>query len=200
MTTLSPRTDRGRMIVKLISISHTFLLLFTASLIFRPCCQAEAHSPILIEHIPASPQAGWADLSQIHFQEAPLWKKILLWPVNRILDVVDIFRIDAGLGWSTGAVVRVSQYAQFGRRHLDPGSVRLGVFGRHFPVRFENEDEFGAGPNFHNSKDRPICPGELGFGIDLLIPSLYFGICMDELADATLGLVGIDFQQDDLEP
>ena len=50
---------------------------------------------------------------------------------------------------------------------------------------------------FSRSKDRSVCPGEIGLGVDLFL-GVYAGICVDELADFATGIFFLDIKDDDL--
>ena len=134
--------------------------------------------------VQASPKRPWG----VH---------ILLWPSNRLMDFVDIFRVDFGVGPSYGAVVRISKYGQLGYRAMAPTSVRMGDFGRKAPFIVESSNEYGVGPRFVNSKDRKVCPGEFGAGVDVLIAGGYGAICVEEFFDFAAGLFFIDVMDDD---
>ena len=123
----------------------------------------------------------------------------LLYLPNRILDLLDIFRADLGIGPATGAVVRLTRWGQIGIRSFSPGSLRLGLAGRRLPIFIERTSEFGVGPGFLNSTERPVTALELGGSVDLLLVGLSLGLSVDELADFVLGVLGIDFKDDDLQ-
>jgi hypothetical protein len=79
-----------------------------------------------------------------------------------------------------------------------PVSLRVGDFGRNFPVIVESSNEIGISPAFKQSADRDICTAELGLGLDVLIVGGYGGLCLDELADFVGGIFLVDFKGDDL--
>lgn len=128
------------------------------------------------------------------------WQRAILWVPNRILDFIDIFRVDVGVGPAAGGVVRLSSSAQFGYRTMQPFSLRLGDFGREAPIKVETQDEYGAGESYTNSEDRPVCRGEVGIGLDLLLVSGYMGICFDQVVDFGAGLIMLDPADDDYDP
>jgi hypothetical protein len=130
-------------------------------------------------------------------EETPWWRDVLLYVPNRILDLIDVFRVDVGVGASVGGVVRVTKYVQGGYRQMAPVSVRIGDFGRTFPVMVESSSEIGISPAFKQSADREVCEAELGLGLDALIVGGYGGVCLDELADFIGGIFLIDFKDDD---
>jgi hypothetical protein len=127
------------------------------------------------------------------------WEHALLWVPNRLADLVDVFRVDAGVGPAYGGVIRVTRYVQAGYRQFDPLSVRVGDFGRKAPFMVERSNELGIGPSYLASKDRKVCTGEIGLGLDLLIAGAYAGICTEELFDFVTGVFFLDPMDDDIE-
>jgi len=151
------------------------------------------------ELVPVSPKQGWEKLEPTQKGEgSPFWSQVLMWIPNRVLDLIDVFRVDVGVGPSFGAVVRVTKYGQLGFREVMPASIRVGDFGRQMPVLLETSNEFGVGPAYVNSADRNVCVGELGVGADALVAGAYAGVCVDEFADFVAGLFFIDLKDDDL--
>jgi hypothetical protein len=149
--------------------------------------------------VPTSPKEAWGDLGAIQVNEgSPWWAEVLLYIPNRIIDFIDIFRVDVGVGASVGAVVRVTKYAQAGYRQMLPVSFRVGDFGRQFPALVETSNEIGVSPLFKQSADREVCKAEIGLGADALVVGAYGGICLDEVADFLGGIFLIDFKGDDL--
>jgi len=148
--------------------------------------------------VPTSPKEAWNDLSAIQVNEGTSWLADVFWYIpNRVLDLIDVFRVDVGVGASVGAVVRVTEYVQVGYRQMLPVSLRVGDFGRQFPVIVESSNEFGISPAFKQSADRQVCQAEIGLGGDILIVGAYGGVCLDELADFIGGFFMIDFKGDD---
>ena len=144
-----------------------------------------------------SPNEPWQTLpSNTSADERPWWGAVLAWVPNRIMDVIDIFRVDVGVGAAAGGVLRISKGGQIGYRAVS-SSVRIGDFGRTAPVIVETHDEGGAGPDFVQSKDRPVCQGEVGLGLDLGVGA-YAGICLEEVLDAAAGVFFLDPMGDDL--
>src|SRR5262249_24922014 len=99
--------------------------------------------------------------------------RVLLYIPDRILDFLDIFRVDIGIGPAAGGVIRVTKYAQAGYRQMLPFSLRAGLAGRHSPVFLESSNEFGCSPTFVSSHDRHVATAEVGVGVDLLIAGAY---------------------------
>ena len=124
-------------------------------------------------------------------------RAIALYIPHRIVDFIDIFRVDVGVGPAAGAVLRISKVGQMGYRGFYPGSVRLGLRGRDWPVFVESHDEYGIGPVFEESPDRKVTDGEIGVGADLFLAGAYVGISLDEFVDFILGIFTIDPSGDD---
>jgi hypothetical protein len=151
------------------------------------------------ELVPVSPKDGWDKLEPTQKAEgSPFWSQLLMWLPNRVLDLIDVFRFDVGVGPSFGAVVRVTKYGQVGFREVMPASVRVGDFGRQMPFLLETSNEFGVGPAYVDSADRKVCDGEIGLGADALVAGAYAGVCVDEFADFLAGIFFIDLKDDDI--
>lgn len=146
-----------------------------------------------------SPKEGWGELEVVEEESEPLpfYVEVLLWPVNRFLDLIDIVRIDAGVGTSYGGVVRLTRSGSLGYRHVSPGAVRVGSFGRKPPFLIEEENEYGAGKQYQFSADREVCDAEFGLGLDAFIGG-YIGVCMDNTLDFLAGIVFLDPDDDDI--
>lgn len=148
-----------------------------------------------------SPKPGWKALPRKGSRaehSTPWWAHVLLWVPNRLMDFIDVFRVDVGVGPAYGGVVRATQNGQAGYREMVPFSLRVGDFGRKAPFLLETDDEHGAGRQFKKSDDRELCTGEIGFGIDLGIGA-YGGICTEELLDFVAGIFFIDLEADDIQ-
>jgi len=131
--------------------------------------------------------------------ETSFWRKALLYLPNRFLDLIDVVKVDVGVGPSFGGVLRVTKYGQLGYRSISPFSARLGLRGRKVPVFLESSSEFGIGPAFVQSHDRQVGASELGAGVDLIIVGAYAGVDLVSLTDFFLGIFGVDIADDDLK-
>jgi hypothetical protein len=130
-------------------------------------------------------------------EEHSLLFKTTSYICDRFLDLLDVAKIDVGLGRSQGGVLRVSRYVQMGARRMKPASLRFGLRGRDWPVFMERVDEVGFVNTFRSSPSREISPLELGAGLDLFIAGAYVGLSVDGLFDFLTGFVGIDVSGDD---
>lgn len=155
------------------------------------------------DRVGASPRQPWGDFAldqpENSSSKSPWWAQVLLWIPNRVMDFIDIFRADVGVGPSLGGVVRFTRYGQVGYRQMTPLSVRVGLFGRKAPVLLEHSSEFGVGPGFISSKDRSVCKAEVGLGADAFIAGAYAGVCVDEVLDFVAGLFFLDVSGDDIK-
>lgn len=177
---------------------HTPLAAALFIVLSASVCRADAPPPSV--EAQASPKSPWGEfaLDEASAEERePWWAQVLLWVPNRVMDLVDVFRVDVGAGPTFGAVARVTKYGQVGFRSVAPLSVRVGAFGRQFPALIEHSSEMGIGPAYLESKDRKVCDAEVGVGADLIVGA-YGGICIDELLDFAAGLFFIDLKDDDL--
>lgn len=148
---------------------------------------------------PDETSANSKDLKKKSVKETSFGEKALYWIPNLLLDLYDVFKIDVGVGFSTGAVVRATKYAQAGYRDLNPVSIRVGMLGRQSPIIAETSNEIGISPTFKQSKDRKVCDGEFGAGLDLFVAGIYLGVCFDELADFASGIFMQDLKNDNIK-
>ncbi len=132
-------------------------------------------------------------------EDSSVFRAVVFYLPNRVLDLIDIFRVDVGVGPAVGAVVRVTKYGQVGFRSVAPASVRVGLQGRRSPVFVEHSSEFGVGPLYVESHDRTVTPVEVGAGADLLLVGAYAGVSLDEAFDFLAGLLTFDPKGDDIE-
>ena len=96
--------------------------------------------------LPASPKTPWTEeFITSRPEEHHWWAQVLLWPPNRVLDFIDIFKLDVGIGPTAGVVIRVTQWGQAGYRQPIPFSLRGGLFGRRMPFLIETSNEIGLG-------------------------------------------------------
>lgn len=153
-------------------------------------------------YAPASPKKPWPltfPAGSLPPAEEPSWfKRSLLWLPNRVLDLADVLRLDAGIGPAYGGVLRISRYGQIGYRRMAPGSLRLGALGRRLPIMLERGDEDGLGPWYRPSPQREVCRLELGAGLDAGLAGGYAGLCFDALPDFLGGLFFCDPDDDDV--
>lgn len=131
-------------------------------------------------------------------EEPSVARKVLLFIPNRILDLIDVFKVDVGVGPTFGAVARITEYAQVGMRSVAPVSLRVGLMGRNPPIMAETSTEYGIGPAYVESTDREIGKGEVGAGVDLFLVGAYAGVDFYQIPDFFLGFFGVDYAEDDL--
>ena len=132
-------------------------------------------------------------------KKSGFWRGALLYLPNRLFDLIDIFKVDVGLGVGFGGVIRPTKYLQGGYRQFEPGMLRVGLMGRRYPVLIEERNESGFGKTLTRNSKRDITKGEFGVGVDLGLIGGYGGVCLDSAADFVLGIFGVDFQEDDFQ-
>lgn len=125
---------------------------------------------------------------------------LLYYLPNRLLDLIDIFRFDLGVGVSYGAVARFTPQGQIGYRGFATPSFRMGPHGRYVPYFVERYDEYGIGPGFKSNRPRilSMTPAEVALSADVGLLGVYAGISFDEALDFILGILLIDFKGDDV--
>jgi len=173
------------------------LLVIHLALILPLWAQNDPVEPIP-DHVLVSPKEGWSEIPEN--DDVPLSDRLLFWLPNRLLDLWDIIRVDAGVGPSLGGAVRITRFVQAGSRNFMPGSLRVGALGRRWPIMLETSDEEGFAPfDYSASAQRDVCTFELGVGLELLVAGAYLGVCPEEIFDFLGGVFLLDFEHDDLD-
>lgn len=184
----------SKYIILILVILAASLQLIADPLIEKATAQSYQYDPDSSAAV--SPKAGWQQFPP-ELEEREWWMDALLWFPNRLLDFIDIFRVDVGVGSAYGASIKITEHGQAAYRKMVPFSVRVGAFGRQAPIMVETSDEIGIGSYMQKSLDRQVCPGEVGVGGDLLLVGAYGGICLDEFGDFLAGLFFFDLMDDD---
>ena len=129
-------------------------------------------------------------------------RMILLYPVNRVLDVLDIFRLNVGAGPGFGLNLRATKFVQVGMENYFSVRAGLGKRGGLLVPRyglFYTESELltmGIGPLYTGGWQRGMT--EVGGTIHLGIVGIDAAIDLSEILDFLGGFVFIDFRGDDL--
>lgn len=132
------------------------------------------------------------------------WTVALWYLPNRVMDLVDIFRLRLKVGPGLGATVRMTDYAAFfaGRQH----TVFVGLPGPRYPdivrwpVGFENQRGIVlAGVDASDTLTHPPRYGfsEAGVGLHLGIVGAEAGVDPFEVADFLAGFFLMDLRSDD---
>jgi hypothetical protein len=129
----------------------------------------------------------------------------LFWYIpNRVMDVVDIFRVRARAGLGLAANVRITDYAdvymgQYNSVYVGLPGPRMGPERRRFAGREQEKGLKLLGVDA--SDDLPHDPGysptEFNLGVHLLIVGAEIGFDPVELGDFLAGLFMIDVREDD---
>ena len=189
------------------SKNRLLLLLLPVLLLACSACLAQPEEELLPQGEQQLPidlgdeYEGYAKSSTVdaggHTATTSIWRSVFLYLPNRLLDFIDIFRVDAGVGPAIGGVVRITKWGQAGIREVEPFSLRLGLHGRASPVFLEKKGEHGVGPYFVSNPERKTTPVEMGAGVDLFIIGVYAGVSVDSIFDFFGGIVGFDLSDDD---
>ncbi|HLC16658.1 MAG TPA: hypothetical protein VJL89_10580 [Thermodesulfovibrionia bacterium] len=163
-----------------------FLFYFESTVVFAEETQEEA-----IE------EADKADEEK----ESSVVKQVLYYPVNRLLDFADIFRLNVGVGPGIGINIRPTKFAQVGFENYMSARAGLGKNSGFFVKRYGllyTETELmtmGAGLLYTGGGQRGLT--EVGTTFHLLIIGGEAALDLSELADFFLGFTTVDFKQDD---
>ncbi len=133
---------------------------------------------------------------------AAVAKTVLLYPVNRVLDVLDIFRLNVAAGPGFGLNLRATKFVQAGFENYVSVRAGLGkgggmVFPRYGLLYSESEVlTFGAGPAYTGGGQRGFT--EVGGTVHLGIVGVEAAVDLMEIVDALAGFIMLDPQGDDL--
>lgn len=150
--------------------------------------------------------------------DMPVWKKVLLYPVNRGADFLDCFCLQFGFGLGGHLIVRATDLVQLGGGAAAVS--KLGTYKRQMglmneskaevaifpfnPVHEKQINAFGTFKEYRSSEDFPwrhqVHQDYFGIGVDItaLIVSLKVEAYPVELIDLISGFAGFDLKHDDL--
>ena len=122
----------------------------------------------------------------------------LLYIPNRIFDLMDIFRINIGIGPGGGINLRATKLVQAGIESYH--TVRCGIKRRRVGIPyFEDMNGFGVGPVYLKAGNPDRQFTEVGLTFHALFIGAEAAISLEEIADFFLGFFLIDFKKDDYE-
>ena len=128
----------------------------------------------------------------------PWYKVIAMYPANRLLDAMDIFRIYVSAGPGVGANVRTTQLvATAGSGNYCATCV--GMRGRVLPAFEETVNECGASLLGNVTGTLQCDPTEIGVTAHALV-GVNVAASVAEAVDFAVGFVCVDLQGDDLTP
>ena len=123
---------------------------------------------------------------------------VLYYVPNRVLDAIDIARVNIGIGCGFGFNIRATELAEIGYGQYS--TTRFGMKGRVMPVYDEKIDEGGIGflgwVNGCLQRD----PSEVGADLHLGVIGAQAAVSLVEVVDFVAGFALIDLQGDDLGP
>lgn len=123
---------------------------------------------------------------------------VLYYVPNRVLDFVDIFRCNIGIGCGFGFNVRATELAEIGYGCYE--TTRFGMKGRVMPVYEENIQEGGIAFLGYVNGCLQRDPTEIGADLHLGVIGAQAAVSLAEAADFVTGFIFVDLQQDDLGP
>jgi hypothetical protein len=127
------------------------------------------------------------------------WLHVILYYVpNRVLDFVDIFRVNVGVGCGWGINVRLTELLEAGVGQYE--TTRFGMKGRVLPVYEENINEGGIAILGYVNGCLQRDPTEIGADLHIAVIGAQAAVSLAEAADFITGIVLIDLQDDDLGP
>lgn len=126
------------------------------------------------------------------------WDIILYYVPNRVLDLVDIGRLNIGIGCGWGFNVRATELAEIGYGCYE--TTRFGMKGRVLPVYEENISEGGIAFLGYVNGCLQRDPTEVGADLHIGVIGAQAAVSLAEAADFITGFLLIDLQQDDLGP
>lgn len=170
-----------------------FASMFAAAAILMPSAvQAGGELPAR----PVAPPPAYAPAPpQKQYQ---WWHMVLFYPINRVLDLIDIGRVSVGVGPGFGFNVRATELAEIGYGCYE--TTRFGMKGRVLPVYEENIDEGGVAFLGFVSGCLQRDPTEIGADLHIGIIGAQVAGSLAEAADFVTGFILIDLQGDDLGP
>ena len=126
---------------------------------------------------------------------------VLLYPVNRVLDILDIFRLNIGFGLGYGINVRATKVLQAGVENYETVRIGLGkesgIWSPRYGIVYTEAEPFTAGASLAYMGGRQRGMMEVGTTVHLGIIGADAAIDLAEIADFFLGFVLIDFKEDD---
>lgn len=134
-------------------------------------------------------------------EEESLTISIIKYPVNRVLDFIDIFRLNIGVGPGIGLNIRPTKFAQVGIENYVSARAGLGkngslIFKRYGLAYLESEAfTMGVGPLYTGGKQRGYT--EVGATAHLAIIGAEAALDLSEIADFFLGFATVDLKDDD---
>lgn len=122
----------------------------------------------------------------------------LLYIPNRLLDFVDIFRANIGVGPGWGLNARATRYLTAASSEYD--TIRFGMRGREMPRYEEAIDEECFGLFALQLGDFDRDPFEVAATVHAAYIGAELGGDLNEVGDFILGIFMYDYQEDDMGP
>ena len=179
------------------------MLIFSLNLLYASSIKAQESEERIdqIEKSEKEEQKSGEDKKAEKKEEDSLTVSILKYPVNRVLDVIDVFRLNLAVGPGIGLNIRPTKFAQVGLETYVSARAGLGkngslIFKRYGLAYLESEVlTMGVGPFYTGGKQRGYT--EVGATAHLGIVGAEAALDLSEIADFFLGFAMVDFKDDD---
>lgn len=126
-----------------------------------------------------------------------VFSKIVFYIPNVLLDFVDIFKLNVGVGPGFGIHAQATEPLQAGIIFYD--CVRIGLTGKRFDFwRYEDTQEIGICYAYHQKGDIKRNNSEIGGILHFLILGAEASINLEEIGDFISGIFFYDAKEDDL--
>lgn len=123
-----------------------------------------------------------------------LGRRLLLWPVNRTFDMLDVGFADVSIGPGFSVHAHPTSLAQVGIGSF--AGLRVGWIGRKFPISFQMKSEVGASLLYLESSDnRGFFSASVMF--HFVMVGMETGVDLFEVVDLVTGIVLVDISNDD---
>ena len=129
------------------------------------------------------------------FKPFRLIHKVITYPFNRVLDLMDCFRLNVGVGPGIGVNVRCTPALRLGAAIYD--SLRFGIQKRNFPIYRESSLEAGICMAYIQLGDADRDRMEVGASLHLILIGADIAIDFEEVGDFFAGIFTIDHKNDD---
>ena len=150
---------------------------------------------------PAIAEEGSDDGSMTRSPDHSTIVTVLLYPVNRILDIFDIYRMNLGFGPGYGINVRATKVLQAGVESYSTLRVGLGkesgIWNPRYGIVYTESEPFTAGASLAYMGGRQRGTMEVGTTVHLGYVGTEAAIDLAEIADFFLGFAMVDFKEDD---
>lgn len=143
----------------------------------------------------ALPLAAPAAAQQEDAASRGSWKAAAYYVPNRVLDLLDVFKLNVSVGPGSGFDVRLTRLFEVGFSEYDV--LRIGLNGRRFPVYREKLSEASLTLLGLTSGQRTRDGYEAGATLQFLVVGVEAAVNVRSILDFLAGIVLLDIEDDD---